>query len=226
MNLHPPFGWPGPPGIRLGAYGRRAVLRGVIKLVATVAVSALGLAACATRRSPSAADAVGTYDAVVELEGEPSRRVTVRLWAMPPDRLHVEIAGPVGGPQVVADGGGGRMTVAFPRERAAYVGSSDPDESQPVLGLDLPLDELVAAIRDGTPPSGKVIVKRDGPVPGLPASLDILSLRLEVHLRLRNVQRVDPGRLAQLGRGVPPDGFALFPMDQLRDAALWSAAGR
>ena len=118
------------------------------------------------------------------------------------------------------------MTVAFPRERAAYVGSSDPDESQPVLGLDLPLDELVAAIRDGTPPSGKVIVKRDGPVPGLPASLDILSSRLEVHLRLRNVQRVDPGRLAQLGRGVPPDGFALFPMDQLRDAALWSAAGR
>jgi hypothetical protein len=55
-------------------------------------------------------------------EGE-HERFRAWVWAVPPDRLHVEIYGPMGGTRLVLDGGDGNLVVLVPRDRIAFAGN-------------------------------------------------------------------------------------------------------
>jgi hypothetical protein len=172
-----------------------------------------------------AVDAVGSYRARIEIDDRAARRADVRLWAAAPDRVHVEIAGPVGAPRVIADGGAGRLAIAFPAEGVAFVGRGSREHAERALGVELTLDELVAVILEGRAGSTGVEVDRTGRSPGLPSSLRLATNGMRVTLELRGVHRLDAARLAELGRGAPPPGFEVRPIEALERAEVWNGLG-
>jgi hypothetical protein len=165
---------------------------------------------------PTGGAEVGVYKARLEpAEGKP-RRFRLLLFAMLPDRIHGEVVSPLGSTVLIFDGGGGQLSVTFVRDRIAFVGPADGAALEAVLGLDLPLEELVRGLLLGelTDPRHR-IVRTSSRDPGLPDALEISGERQLLQLRLKKRQPLRSSE-AELGRGEPPPGMERRPLSELR----------
>lgn len=193
---------------------------------------AVATASCAGRRPPATgADAggteVGLYRArVVDSAGE-SHRFRLWLYAAAPDSLHGEILSPTSSPVLILDAGDDRVALTVVRDRVAFVGPADAAFMQGILGLRVSLRGLVGLLTDGSHVDDELRVTRDPPRGGgLPDRLEInaggSSLGLE--LKRRQALRGDP---AELGRGVPPSGMEIRPLEEFGSSgyAMTVAAG-
>jgi hypothetical protein len=193
----------------------------VLRLGAAALLVALGSGcACHERRPPadgrSEAAAVGTYRGVIDAGDGKHKRIRLLLWAGLPDRVHAELSPPVGGPDVIVDGGGGRLAVTVVSERTAYVGAASRAAIEAIAGVPVALDELVRWIlvsAESSPP-GIEVTRRPEREGGLPESLEIRAdgraLRLE--RRRLDVQRT---MAAGAGTGAPPPGVVERPIEEL-----------
>jgi hypothetical protein len=180
----------------------------------------LGCVACGpsrTHRLNSGTDGavVGVYRGRLAVHGEASRRFRLMLFAEKPDRLHAEILGPLGSPQLVVDGGGGRLSIAVVRDRIAYVGESRPDLVERALGVSLQLGQLVRAILDGELDDPDFTLARSEDPPGsLPTLLELESSTVTLRMELRQ-SRILESSAASLGTGSPPPGMEQRPLEEL-----------
>jgi hypothetical protein len=87
----------------------------------------------------------------VKLDGRELRaRATVLLAFERPDGLRIEVPGP-GGLRLIAVTRGGRLTAAFPADRAVYAGTADAPGMEALLGVALTPDEVMDLLL-GAPP--------------------------------------------------------------------------
>ena len=172
---------------------------------------------------------VGSYKGVIDDETGRTRRFRVLLWAELPDRMHAELLPPVGGPEVVVDGGGGRLAVTLVREGTAYVGPASPAAIEAVAGVPVPLEDLVRWIvvaADPVPPDVEV-TRSPERGEGLPRLLTIRAggrtLRIE-RKRVENGGAIAAGA----GTGAAPPGVAERPLEELPRTATagFEADGR
>jgi hypothetical protein len=194
--------------------------RAVLLVVAAGAACASG---CAPKRLPAAepgapAAPYALYRAVLEEEGERSRRFRLLVFAEPPDRLHVEVLSPTGGTAWILDAGGGRVSVAVVRDKVAYVGGDVAEVFHRALGLPLTVRDLVGLLREGaTAPAGLRTARRPPEDPSLPEWLE-----LEQEGRRLTLERLGEVRLGSatqgLGSGAPPDGFDIRPIREMLEA--------
>jgi hypothetical protein len=191
----------------------------------------LGLAtvACATSQHEAGVPAgagplVGVYRAAIDDRTGAARRLKLSLWAERPDRLHVEILGPVGGVTLILDAGGGNTCVVDTGAATAYVGTDGPDAIEALIGVRVSVAEVVAALLDGAPPRG-LAVTRDGAVDGsLPAKIRIVDGARSIELARIRFERgtTDP---RSLGTGTPPGSIPVHPLEDLGRAGA-PEAGR
>jgi hypothetical protein len=88
----------------------------------------------------------------VKLDGRELRaRATVLLAFERPDALRIEVPGP-GGLRLVAVARAGRLTAAFPVDRAVYTGPADAPGMEALLGVALTPEEVMDLLL-GAPPS-------------------------------------------------------------------------
>lgn len=182
---------------------RRRTLR---RAVAAAAVLPILIAAgCATgKRGRTGAEAgaiVGVYrGTATSVDGE-SRKFRMRLYVELPDRIHAELSGPVGGPKLIVDGGGGRIAVSIVPERVAFVGGASRDDLARALGLRIALDDLVPAfLGTAGPPADVEELRRGGGAPGeLPERFLVRAGDGTLELVLKGTREL-PSSL--------PDGFA------------------
>lgn len=88
----------------------------------------------------------------VKLDGRELRaRATVLLAFERPDALRIEVPGP-GGLRLVAVTRGGRLTAAFPADRAVYTGAADAAGMEALLGVALTPEEVMDLLL-GAPPA-------------------------------------------------------------------------
>lgn len=183
-------------------------------------VLALLPAGCAGRRPPSLApdapNAIGIYRGRAFDGDRKGPRFRVLLAAVPPDRLHVEILPPVGGPAWILDGGGGRVCLASVEERRAWSGSGDADTVERLLGLRASLADLVAAIVAGASPGDGWTVKRRPAEGGLPERIEIARAGRGIALERRDVR---PAK-REVGTGAPPSGFRVGPAEEMPGPGL------
>lgn len=170
---------------------------------------------CVERRPPGERErAFGTYRGSYRGPGGRESRFRLLLFAEPPDRLHAEMMGPVGGPRVVLDAGDGRLAVAFVEERVAYVGDAGAATFGRLLGVSVSLETLVSALAGGPVAAGSLVYARepeDGP--GLPASFEV---RTDARtLRIDRTSRSPVRDTATLGTGTAPAGFEVRPLEEL-----------
>jgi hypothetical protein len=136
------------------------------------------------------------------------------LYAALPDRIHAEVITPLGSTVLILDGGNGRLSVTFVRDDLAFVGSAEPEALGAVLGVELPLDRLVAGLLTGELPDVRYSVDRVAlSDPGLPESMTIAGEGQQLELRLRKLQ---PQRAAEtrLGTGEPRPGVQRRPLSE------------
>jgi hypothetical protein len=152
-------------------------------------------------------------------EGDRSFRLL--LFARAPDRLHAEVLGPVGGPQLVVDSGSGRLAVAFPGERVAYQGDADAGAIERVLGVRVAPAELVAFLTEGAPPASQGLRAEREPAvsAGLPRRVRLAAADASLTLERRE-RRPPPADPDALGTGAAPDGFEVRPLADLPDLLL------
>ncbi len=202
------------------------------RAAAALAIAAAFLATpgCHERRSVTAAGAgafpIGTYRGVAVGDDGKSQRFRLLLWAALPDRIHAELLGPVGGPEVILDGGGGRLSVTLVRERTAYVGAASLEAMQSVTGIGIRLEDLVRWIVSGAEevPAG-IEVERgaDEGAAALPRTLEIREGGRRVRIERKRLEAIDalsPGT----GTGAPPPGVAEKPIEDL-PGTVWPGAG-
>jgi len=189
-----------------------------------LALAACLLASCAPRRRAPPGAAPGAemalYRAALHAEEGERRRFRLLLWAEAPDRFHAEALTPVGGTAVILDGGGGRMSVVVPGERAAWAGAADADVLERVIGVRVGLEDLVGLLpgRGGSPPEGYE-VERAPPGPGLPRTFALRGGGGSLALERR---RLEPLRVSTdaLGTGSVPPGLDVRPLEELGQVAL------
>jgi hypothetical protein len=170
----------------------------------------------APRTEPTYGAEVGVYKARLEPTEGKIRRFRLMLFATLPDRIHGEVVSPLGSTVLIFDGGGGQLSVTFVRDRIAFVGPADGAALEAVLGLDLPLEELVRALLVGELASTRHRITRTASRdPGLPDSLEIADGRQLLQLRLKKRQPLRTSD-AELGRGEPPPGMERRPLSELR----------
>ena len=160
----------------------------------------------------------GLYKGRIEDGEEKPRRFRLLLYAELPDRIHGEVLSPLGTPQLIVDGGAGRLAVTFVREGESFVGPSSAEDLGRILGIRLGLHDLVGALLTGECDSGDYRLERsDDPVPGLPQTLSIRGSSSSLTLDLRRIRPVatDP---AALGTGRPPAGTTVRPLGELAPA--------
>ena len=163
---------------------------------------------------------MGVYRSRIEAASGETSRFRMLLYAELPDRVHAEILSPVGTTEVILDGGGGRIAVTLPRERAAYVGAGDTTALEQVLGLSLTLEQLVQTLLGAASSVEGLSFTRDPPAtPGLPRSFEIESAGHRLRMRL---ERTAPLRVstAAVGNGEPPEGVEQRPLEALRAVEL------
>gem|GEM_PF-3045302 len=151
----------------------------------------------------------------VAADGE-SGRFKAWVWAALPDRLHVEVYGPMGGTRMVMDGGGGKLLVVDLRKKAAHAGNAAERELTPVLGVGLTLGELVRGLTGREAPAGLDHWLRDPPSgSGLPLRLEagLDGSRLELFMLHRHA--LPAGAEERLGTGRPPDGWEGFALEEI-----------
>ena len=147
-------------------------------------------------------------------EGKP-RRFRLLLYADLPDRIHGEVLSPLGTPQLIVDGGAGRLAVTFARQGESFVGPSTAEDLGRILGVRLGLHDLVHALLTGQCDSSDYHLERSGdPAPSLPKTLSIRGRSSSLTLELRRLRPLaaDP---ASLGTGRPPAGTTIQPLDDL-----------
>ena len=192
------------------------------RAAALLLAGALLSAGCAGTRRPTAAEGAGAawfgvYRGVYRETGGKPRRFRLLLFLEAPDRVHAEILPPVGGPVAILDAGGGRASLAFLRERVAYVGPSDDRVFRAWMGIPLGPPEFVAAARTGLGAPSGVRVERLGPAGGgLPQRLTVAAGTRWIRINMRRRRRVTrPAVGPRPGTGEPPPGFELRSFDQL-----------
>lgn len=175
-------------------------------------VSTVALAGCAggSRFRPRAApDEVvfGVYRGqVTPPEG---RRIPFRawVWAGAPDRLHVEILPPVGGPAWIVDAGGGLLAVTDVASATCWIGTETPGSMERWLGVATDVPGLVSSLLD------------DGDA--LPATVELVGDRLGRLRMERTGFRVAPR--GSLGTATPPPGVDTRPLAEIEGSAFPSA---
>lgn len=196
-------------------------LRRVGIRLAFPALLCLLLAGCAGRgASPETVPEGSTWSALYQgrftsAAGDTSR-FRAWIWAAPPDRLHVEVFGPMGGTRLAVDGGAGRLAVTLVQDKIAFAGEVAGLELSPVLGVPMTLEETVGALTGGGRPPGLEVWRRDA------TATDRLPLRLQVgsgdallELTRLKVRTLTPERTAGLGTGSAPDGLEIRPLADL-----------
>ncbi len=188
------------------------------KQACAVALALLaGAPGCAARKPASQegdGPSFGVYRATLARPPE-ERHFRLLLFAALPDRLHAEVLPPVGSPSLVLDAGDGRISVLSSRDRVAYVGASTDDALRKAIGVDTTVEALVRAIVSGEVEGGAVRIERDPKEgPGLPTRLALRTEAGALELRLEKIRRSRAGD-ASLGRGVPPEGVATRPLEDL-----------
>ncbi len=191
-----------------------------------LAVWVLTLAACSAAhkldRIPEGdGPLIGVYKASVVDDAGRRRRLTASIWAAAPDRLHVEIASPVGSVAYVIDAGAGKLSVTDTAARVAFAGADDDTALGSLVGVRVSGSAAVAALLSGES-SGTIHVERDA-LPGatLPRRVTIVEGARAITLSLSRFVRggFDP---ASLGTGEPP---AKLPVRPLRDLSADAADG-
>jgi len=157
---------------------------------------------------------VGYYKATLERESGRDRKFRLLLFVDVPDRIHAEILSPLGNPQLIVDGGGGKMAVSFLRDDLSFVGAATPEVFDHLLGLELDLEQWVSAVRGGLEhPS--ISIDREGSG-SLPDRLEMQRAGQRLTLELRRRQPA-PADGSSLGVGAPPDGMRTRPLTDLLD---------
>jgi hypothetical protein len=161
------------------------------------------------------APAVALYRGQVRTTEGRDRSFRILLHAERPDRLHAELLTPIGTTQLIVDGGGGRLSIAWVRRGVAYVGRASPEAVEAILGVALGLDELVGVLLSGAPvPAGHAVERSPDPVGTLPARLVLRAPDTVVTLELKRSQPL-AGEAGKLGRGEPPAGMEVRPIEEL-----------
>ena len=206
--------------------GRRAAAA----LIPVLLVAGSGGCGGGTHRPPldalDSGTAVAVYRGTITETGSREHGFRATVFLAEPDRVHVEIAGPVGGPRVIVDGGGGRIALSFVSERIAYVGDDGRDGLRRVLGLDLDLRDLVDAVLDGVPPPSVTRFERvPGGPGGWPRRIEMSATDLELTLDLRRTRGLPAGAGAELGTGTPAPGLDVLPLEQAPSGTLAHPVG-
>lgn len=127
--------------------------RATLPLIALLSASCAGVTV-APPEVAARAQAARTYSGRlrVDLDGRELRaRATVLLAFQRPDALRIEVPGP-GGLRLVAVARGGRLTAAFPADRALYTGPADAPGMEALLGVALTPAEVMDLLL-GAPPA-------------------------------------------------------------------------
>lgn len=192
--------------------------------IAAGLVAAVALLSCAGGRKGLSADpstaAVGLYRAtVVDSEGR-SRKFRLLLFAAHPDRLHGEVLSAVGTTEMIVDAGDGRMSIAFTRDRLAYVGDAAPAAMEKIMGVGIPLRAAVRSLLTGDSGNGEFEVSRM-PVTGdgLPRTLELAAAGGRLTLKLKRLRPLPAGS-SDLGTGTPPHGMTVLPLEELEAVEL------
>ncbi len=159
---------------------------------------------------------VGTYKGSVGAEDGRTRRFRLLLWAALPDRMHAEFLPPVGGPEVIVDGGGGRLAVTLVRERTAYVGPASRAAIEAVAGVPVPLEDLVRwiIVAPDPVPADVQVMRQPEHVAGLPQALEIRSGGRRLRIERRRLET--RGEIAAgTGTGTAPPGVLERPLEEL-----------
>jgi len=185
------------------------------------------LIGCGGGRKPSRDLGTGPHAAVyrARFESEPGERAKkfrLLVYAAKPDRLHGEILSAVGTTELILDAGAGHVSVFFVRERIAFVGASDPELLDALLGVPVRVEDFVQALL-GNRPAGEPAGARSWSL--TPAGQTYPdTIRLEdgersFELRLKRIRpiRADP---ATLGTGRPPPGATQRPLEELDPDAI------
>jgi hypothetical protein len=175
--------------------------------------------ACAARRgipgAPplAAAHSVGHYAGRLEREGQPARGFRLMLFVAAPDRIHAEVLAPLGPPELVLDGGAGRLAITLVGEGRSYVGPARPEALSRVLGPAIELTRLVDAVLRGDAGDSGLSVQRSGPPGSLPESLTLASEDMRLTLKRKRLRALErPAE--ELGTGRAPSGAATYPLDE------------
>jgi len=195
--------------------------------IAFLLVLFAGLEGCAFRDSPENLPQAGLETVSATYKGRYTsgdgdhERFRAWVWAVPPDRLHVEIYGPMGGTRLVLDGGDGNLVVLVPRDRIAYVGESGGRDLSPLVGVRLSLPELVAAITGTAQPPGLDLWERDPPDgAGLPGRLKVGVDGTVLELVMQRLRPLSPDAENRLGHGRAPDDWKIQPLSELLPAVV------
>lgn len=168
------------------------------------------------RVPPGDGPLVGVYKATID-DGAKVRHAKLSLWADPPDRLHAELYGPVGGVIVVLDAGPGKVCVVDVNAATAYTGDDGAAAIEALVGVRVGTAEAVAALLAGTSPPGWT-VEREGPAGStLPDRLRIAQGARSVALSRQRFERGSADSRA-LGTGEPPPRMAVEPLSALAPA--------
>lgn len=183
-----------------------------IRLVVFVGLGLVALTACAGRHPvtlPRAGE-WGVYRA--RLDGAERLRFRVLLWVSPPDRIHVEVTPPVGGPEMIVDAGGERLVVVLPTRRIAYAGGADPEVLGTLLGSRRSLASWVGILLGHEAPPETIVIEGDRG--RMPRRVRVLGEDRSLDLELR--KSVPVGKDAgPLGTGEPPAGFEILDLADL-----------
>ena len=160
---------------------------------------------------------VGIYAAKLAESGQAGRSFRLMLYVELPDRIHGEILSPLGTPEVLLDGGAGRLAITLVNKRVSYVGPTQPAALAPILGLPLALDALVRGVLYGAPGEGRYRLRRSpGREGALPEWLEIEAEGTYLSLRLKRTRRLRAFP-TDLGTGRAPDGTTIRPLDEFED---------
>ena len=148
-------------------------------------------------------------------EGE-TTRFRAWIWAAPPDRLHVEVFGPMGGTRLALDGGGDLLAISLVQDKVTFAGNAAGFELSPVLGVSMTLEETVSGLTGGGRPAGLTVWRRDDDGNGrLPLRLQVGSGDALLELTRLEIRTLPTDRTSGLGRGTPPDGLEVRPLSDL-----------
>lgn len=151
----------------------------------------------------------------VKLDGRELRaRATVLLAFERPDALRIEVPGP-GGLRLIAVTRGGRLTAAFPADRAVYAGAADAPGMEALLGVALTPEEVMDLLLGAAPKRLASSQVRWGPA--VPRNVDA---RLQDGSRLQvKVEEAD------LDVALPPAAFEPPPSPGYRAVDAEEARG-